>query len=90
MTTPKRTAIVLDIDVREKLAKVARAYKLNQGVVIDTMLDMLNGKPEFDAALKDRRAEKVENRTGKTAILKKLSKLSAEELEALAAQMKGA
>lgn len=84
---PKRTAIVLEADIQDKVATLAKTYKLSQGVVIQTMMDMLGDKPEFDAALKAKRIDKVSNRTGKTAILKKLSKLSAEELEALAASL---
>ena len=55
--------------------------------MIDAALDMVGDTPEFDAALKARRTEKVESRTGKTALLKKLSKLSADELEALTANL---
>jgi len=86
-SAPKRTAIVLDADIHERVAKVARTYKLSQGIVIDAALDMVGDTPEFDAALKARRTEKVESRTGKTALLKKLSKLSADELEALTANL---
>lgn len=85
----KRTAIVLDPSIQDRVADLAKDHKLNQGQVIEVMLDMLTGTPEFIAALKAKREEKVNSRTGKTAILKKLSKLSAEELEALAAQLKG-
>jgi hypothetical protein len=88
MTVPKRTAIVLDADIHEKVATIARDHKLPQGVVIQTMIDMVGDKPEFVARLKEKRDDKVSSRTGKTAILKKLSKLSAEELEALAAMLK--
>lgn len=87
MTAPKRTAIVLEADIQEKVAKVARLHKLSQGVVIDTMLDMVGETPEFVQALQARRTEKVQNRTGKTALLKRLSKLSAEELETLTANL---
>lgn len=90
MTTPKRTAIVLEADIQEKVATIAKTYKLSQGIVIQTMMDMVGNTPEFDAALKAKREDKVSNRTGKTAILKKLSKLSAEELEELAKNLKAA
>lgn len=88
MTTPKRTAIVLEADIQEKVATIAKTHKLSQGVVIQTMIDMVGNTPEFEAALKAKREDKVSNRTGKTAILKKLSKLSAEELEELAKSLK--
>lgn len=88
MTVQKRTAIVLEADIQEKVATIARDNKLSQGIVIQTMMDMLGGTPEFAAALKVKREDKVNNRTGKTAILKKLSRLSAEELEVLAAMLK--
>lgn len=85
---PKRNAIVLEGHIQEKVAKVAREHKLSQGQVVLTMLEMLEGKPEFEEALKAKRDTKVNSRTGKTAILKKLSKLTAEELEQLAASLK--
>jgi hypothetical protein len=88
MTTPKRTAIVLEADIQEKVATIAKTYKLSQGIVIQTMMDMVGNTSEFDTALKAKREDKVSNRTGKTAILKKLSKLSAEELEELAKSLK--
>lgn len=88
MTTQKRNAIVLDADIQEKVATIARDHKLSQGIVIQTMIDMVGDTPEFTAALKTKRENKVNNRTGKTAILKKLSRLSAEELEVLAAMLK--
>jgi hypothetical protein len=84
----KRTAIVLDPNIQDRVAALSKEHKLNQGLVIEAMLDLLDGKPEFVTALKEKRESKVNSRTGKTAILKKLSKLSAEELEALAAQLK--
>jgi hypothetical protein len=87
-STAKRAAIVLEQDIQEKVATIAKTYKLSQGQVIQTMIDMVGTTPEFDAALKAKRTEKVSNRTGKTAILKRLSKLSAEELEALAKSLK--
>lgn len=89
MTAPKRTAIVLEADIQEKVALIARDHKLSQGIVIQTMIDMVGDSPEFVERLKAKREEKMNGRTGKTAILKKLSKLSAEELEALAAMLKG-
>lgn len=87
---PKRTAIVLEPEIQDKVASLAKNFKLSQGVVIDTMLELLAGKPEFEAALKAKREDKVGSRTGKTAILKRLSKLSAEELEELAKSLKEA
>jgi hypothetical protein len=87
-TAAKRTAIVLDPAIQDRVADLAKNHKLNQGQVIEVMLDMLTDKPDFIEALKSKREQKVSSRTGKTAILKKLSKLSADQLEALAAQLK--
>lgn len=84
---PKRNAIVLDGAIQERVAKIAREAKLTQGVVILAMMDLLEGTPEFDAKLKELRDTKVGGRTGKTALLKKLAKLSAEDLERLAASL---
>lgn len=83
----KRTAIVLDPGIQDRVAVISKEYKLNQGLVIEVMLDMLQGKPEFEEALKAKRDIKVNSRTGKTAILKRLSKLSPEQLETLAARL---
>lgn len=86
----KRTAIVLDPAIQDRVAALSKEHKLNQGLVIEVMLDMLQDKPEFVQALKEKRESKVNSRTGKTAILKRLSKLTAEELEALAAKLEEA
>lgn len=87
---PKRTAIVLDASIQDRVAKLAKEHKINQGQVIDVMLDLLADKPEFLEALKNKREEKVGGRTSKTALLKKLSKLSQDELEELAKKVKDA
>lgn len=87
---PKRTAIVLDTKIQDRVATLAKEHKINQGQVIDVMLDLLGDKPEFVEALKAKRDEKIGGRTSKTSLLKKLSKLSAEELEALAKTIKDA
>jgi hypothetical protein len=84
----KRTAIVLDETIQARVAKLAKEHKINQGQVIEVMLDMLADQPEFIVNLKEKREEKVSGRTSKTSLLKKLSKLSAEELEALAKNLK--
>lgn len=86
----KRTAIVLDVTIQDRVAKLAKEHKINQGQVIEVMLDMLGDNPEFIQAMKDKREAKVGGRTSKTSILKKLSKLSAEELEELTKSLKGA
>lgn len=88
-TAPKRNAIVLDGAIQERVARLARDAKLTQGVVINAMMDLLEGTPQFEDKLKELRESKLGSRTGKTAILKKLSKLSAEELEKLAASLEG-
>ena len=87
-SVPKRTAIVLEPEIQDQVAVLARTHKLPQGLVIQTMIDMVRDKPEFIAALQAKRVEKVSNRTGKTALLKRLAKLSAEELEALTSNIK--
>lgn len=85
---PKRTAIVLSTQIQDRVAKLAKEHKINQGQVIEVMLDLLTDKPEFVEAMKTKRTEKVGGRTSKTSLLKKLSKLSAEELENLAKNLK--
>lgn len=89
----KRNAIVLEETIQRRVAELAKESKLSQGLVIETMMNLLQTpelKSRFEQALQDRRTSKVTNRTGKTALLKKLSKLSAAQLEELAKQLEGA
>jgi len=82
----KRYAIVVEQTVQEKLAKIAKTYKISQGAVVETLMDSAD-MSKLEEAFKARREAKVAGRTGKTAILKRLSKLTPEQLEALAAQL---
>jgi hypothetical protein len=84
---PKRNAIILDEAIQQRVAALAKEHQLNQGEAIEVMMDMLQGKPEFNAAMKAKRDDKVNSRTGKTAILKRLSKLTPEQLNHLAASL---
>jgi len=85
--TPARYAILTDKDTQARVATLSKDHKLNQGIVVSVMLDMLEGRQEFIDALAKRREERVSSRSGKTALLKKLSQLSAEELAELAKQL---
>lgn len=82
----KRYAIIVEQVVQEKLAKIAKTHKISQGAVVETLMEHAD-MDKLDAAFKARREAKVAGRTGKTAILKRLSKLTPEQLEALAAQL---
>jgi len=83
----KRYAIVVEQSVQNKLAELAKQHKISQGAVVEELMGLVN-TDALAKALVARREHKVSNRSGKSAILKKLSKLSPEQLEALAAQMK--
>lgn len=88
MSEAKRAAIVLEADIQDRVAKLARYHKLSQGHIILTMLELCEGKPEFEQAVQARREAKVSNKVGKTAMLKELAKLSADDLDALMKALK--
>lgn len=87
-TEAKRAAIVLETDIQERVAKLARQNKLSQGQIILTMLELCEGTPKFEEAIKNRQDAKNMNKRGKTAMLKELSKFSAEDLSALVEALK--
>jgi hypothetical protein len=82
-TKGKRQPVMLDADIQGRIAEYAKAYKLSQSDVIEVMEEMFSGSGRVDELLNAKREAKVSGRTSKTAILKNLSKLSAEQLEAL-------
>ena len=84
----KRLAILLHPPVQRQVAALAKEHKLSQSEVVEVMIDAIKTVPDINERFTQKREAKVSGRTGKTAILKKLSKLSADELEALAAQLK--
>ncbi len=84
----KRLAILLHPPVQQRVAVIAREHKLSQSEIIEVLVDLLEATPNAAELFAKKRESKVSGRTGKTALLKKLSKLSAEELAALTAQLK--
>lgn len=80
----KRLAVLLYPQVQRKVAEVARAHTLNQSEVIEVAIDNLLLQPNLGQLMQAKRESKVAGRTSKTAILKSLSKLNAEQLEELA------
>lgn len=84
----KRLAILLHPPIQQRVATIAREHKLSQSEVVEVLVDLLDATPNAAELFAKKRESKVSGRTGKTALLKKLSKLSAEELAALAAQLK--
>jgi len=83
----KRLAILLHPPVQQRVAVIAREHKLSQSEVIEVLVDLANTTPNIAELFATKRESKVNGRTGKTALLKKLSKLSAEDLAALAMQL---
>lgn len=81
----KRLAVLLYPTVQRRIAELAKTYTLNQSEVIEVMLDILGAKPidQVEALMKAKREAKVATRTSKTALLKSLSKLSADKLAEL-------
>ena len=80
----KRLAVLLYPEVQRRIAELAKTYTLNQSEVIEVMLDVLATQPNIEELMTAKREAKVSTRTSKTALLKSLSKLSAEQLEELA------
>lgn len=88
MSQPKRSAIVLETEIQDRIAKLARLHKLSQGHIILALLEACEGKPEFEAAIKAKQDAKTSNKVGKTAVLKELSKFSAGDLDLLLKALK--
>lgn len=80
----KRLAILLYPNVQRRIAELAKEHTLSQSDVVEVMLDNLLANPGYAALLKIKRDAKVAGRSSKTALLKTLSKLSADKLEELA------
>lgn len=78
----KRFAILVYPEVQQEFAKLAKQYKVSQSVVAKTLLDIVD-RQKLDDVLKIKYVEKMDNRTSKTALLKRLSGLSAEQLAEL-------
>lgn len=84
----KRLAILLHPPVQRRVATYAKDNKLSQSEVVEVLLELADQTPDLAERFTKKREAKVSGRSGKTAILKKLSRLSAEELAALASQLK--
>lgn len=82
----KRYTIVLSAAHQDKLAAVAKQFKISQGEVIEELLDHAAGLESMAERFTARREEKVAGRTSKKELLGKLKSLPAEELAALLAQ----
>lgn len=89
-TKGKRQPVMLDANIQGQIAEYAKAYKLSQSEVIEVALNLLGNSGKVDELLTAKREAKVSGRTSKTAILKSLSKLTAEQLEELAGMVKKA
>lgn len=79
----KRLAILLYPQVQRRVAELAKTHTLSQSDVVEVMVDLLNAQPNLEELMQAKRESKVAGRSSKTAILKSLSKLSAEQLEEL-------
>lgn len=78
----KRQAVLLYPSVQRQIAELARAHTLNQSEVIEVAISVLGSTPadEVERVMKAKREAKLAARTSKTALLKSLSKLSADKL----------
>lgn len=80
----KRLAVLLYPNIQRQIAELAKTHTLNQSEVIEVMLDIALAQNDLAERMKAKREAKAGARGSKTAILKSLSKLSAEQLEELA------
>lgn len=78
----KRFTVVCDEQHQDALAVLAKRYKITQGEVIEVMLDHMN-EEDFAAHFEARRNEKVAARKSKSALMERLSGLSAEQVQKL-------
>lgn len=81
----KRFAILVYPEVQQELAKLAKQYKVSQSIVAKTLLDLVD-RQKLDEVLKVKYVAKIEGRSSKTAILKRLAALNAEQLADLLAK----
>ena len=90
-TTPEKTAerrfsVIVNKDVQENIAKLAKEHKISQSDVIMTLYensDLVALKSKFEA----KREVKVNSRGSKSAVLAKIGKLTPEQLEKLLASL---
>lgn len=83
-----RYSIDISLDHRERLAALAKEFKINQGEAIEVLLDTMDKEaltPHFQA----KRAAKIATRQPKTALLQRLKALPANQLEAVLAAIEG-
>lgn len=86
--TGKTTRYTIDMDAtaRERLHRLAKAYQLTQGEVIEVLVDDID-MPEpdtvFDRLLKGKRQEKVAQRAAARETLAKLKNLPPDKLAAI-------
>jgi len=84
METTQRTRYSIDIDGphREQLAAIAKAYKLSQGEVIETLLDYAGEDDGIKPLFVAKREAKVAARKPKNALYQKFKGLTPAQLEA--------
>jgi hypothetical protein len=82
----KRYSIIVGKEVQERLASIAKEYKISQTDVVLTLVentDLEAMAPKFKA----KREDKVKSRGSKSAVLERLKGLSPEQLEKLLANL---
>jgi len=86
--TTKTTRYTIDLDpvARDRLHRLAKAYQLTQGEVIEVLvedIDMPEPDTLFDRLLKSKRQEKLAQRAAARETLAKLKNLPPDELAAI-------
>lgn len=82
-----RYTIILSEDHQKRLAALAKLHEASQGDIIEAMLDVLevskSNESELKNALEKIRANKVDGRANRRALINKLAQLSPEQIAAL-------
>jgi hypothetical protein len=92
--TTKTTRYTIDLDpaARDRLHRLAKAYQLTQGEVIEVLvedIDMPEPDTVFDRLLKSKRLEKLAQRAAARETLAKLKSLPPEEMAAILERASG-
>ena len=74
-----RYSLILGVAQQNKLAAIAKQYKISQQVVMETMLDNLD-EEKFGVLFAAKRAAVVEQRERKKSLLKQLKNLTPEQM----------
>jgi hypothetical protein len=79
---PKRFTVVINAEAQERLAELAKHFKLSQGQVLEVLIDQVD-LATLAHAFKARREEKVQTRATRRALRNTLETLTPAQRELL-------